>query len=80
MVNLDAKERIRSNLNRLCSIIGVNHKNGIELKISRQDIALIVGCSREVAGRVVNDMKEANLLFAKGKQIIIFGGAIPEIY
>jgi len=81
MVNLDAKERIRATLNRLCGTgIGINHERGTELRISRQDLALIVGCSREVAGRVVNDMKDSGYLFAKGKQIIIFGGLLPEMF
>lgn len=81
LVNLDAKERIRATLNRLCKTgLGVSHSRGTELRLSRQDLALKVGCSREVAGRVVKDMREAGFLFAKGKQIIIYGGQLPEMY
>lgn len=81
MVNLDAKERIRTTLNRMCAQPNpVKHPDGIQLHLSRQDLALMVGCSREVAGRVVNEMKDAGHLYAKGKTIVIFGGVLPEMF
>lgn len=81
MVNLDARERVRTNLNRLChDDSAVRATNGIEVRISRCDLGKVVGCSREVAGRVVNELISAGYLESDGKRILIIGGEIPDIF
>ena len=38
-----------------------------------QEIGRIVGCSREMAGRVLKDLEERGLIGVKGKTIVVFG-------
>ena len=40
---------------------------------SRQELGRIVGCSREMVGRVLKNLEEQNLLTARGKTIVVFG-------
>ncbi|MBA3581581.1 MAG: cAMP-activated global transcriptional regulator CRP [Gammaproteobacteria bacterium] len=51
----------------------VTHPNGMQLKITRQEIARIVGCSREMAGRVLKDLEIQGLVTAHGKTIVVLG-------
>jgi CRP/FNR family cyclic AMP-dependent transcriptional regulator len=45
----------------------------MQIRITRQEIAKIVGCSREMAGRVMKTLEEDGLISAKGKTIVVFG-------
>lgn len=49
------------------------HPEGMQIRITRQEISRIVGCSREMAGRVLKSMEEEGLISAKGKTIVVFG-------
>jgi CRP/FNR family cyclic AMP-dependent transcriptional regulator len=51
----------------------ITHPDGMQIRITRQEIAKIVGCSREMAGRVVKTLEEDGLISAKGKTIVVFG-------
>jgi len=51
----------------------ITHPDGMQLKITRQEIAKIVGCSREMAGRVMKSLEEDGLITAHGKTIVVFG-------
>lgn len=53
----------------------LTHPEGMQIRITRQELARIVGCSREMAGRVLKDLEERKLITAKGKTIVIFGRA-----
>lgn len=46
--------------------------DGTQLRTTRQEIARIVGCSREMAGRVLKELQEAGVLRARGKTIVVF--------
>lgn len=48
------------------------HPRGKEIKLTRQDLGLMVGCSREVAGRVLKDLVEKQLISVSGKTLIVF--------
>lgn len=50
-----------------------SHPEGMQIKITRQEIAKIVGCSREMAGRVMKSLEEENLISAHGKTVVVFG-------
>lgn len=50
----------------------ITHPEGRQIKITRQELAQIVGCTREVAGRVLKDLEKQGLVTAKGKTIVIF--------
>lgn len=51
----------------------MTHPDGMQLRITRQELAKIVGCSREMAGRVLKDLEEQGLITAHGKTIVVFG-------
>ena len=45
----------------------------MQIKVTRQEIGRIVGCSREMVGRVLKDLEEQNLVSVKGKTMVVFG-------
>ena len=51
----------------------MTHPKGSQIKVSRQELARIAGCSREMAGRVLKQLEAQNLLTAHGKTIVVFG-------
>ncbi len=51
----------------------MTHPDGMQIKITRQEIGRIVGCSREMVGRVLKDLEEQNLVNVKGKTMVVFG-------
>jgi len=51
----------------------ITHPDGMQIKITRQDIGKIVGCSREMAGRVLKNLAEQNLIHVHGKTIVVYG-------
>ena len=51
----------------------MTHPDGMQIKITRQEIGRIVGCSREMVGRVLKDLEERNLVHVKGKTMVVFG-------
>lgn len=51
----------------------MTHPDGMQIKITRQEIGRIVGCSREMVGRVLRTLEEQGLVAAKGKTMVVFG-------
>ena len=51
----------------------LTHPDGMQIKITRQEIGRIVGCSREMVGRVLKSLEEQGLVFVKGKTMVVFG-------
>jgi len=51
----------------------ITHPDGMQLHITRQEIGRLVGCSREMAGRVLKELEEKELISAHGKTIVVFG-------
>ena len=51
----------------------MTHPEGMQIKITRQELAKLVGCSREMAGRVLKTLEEDNLISAHGKTIVVYG-------
>lgn len=51
----------------------MTHPDGMQIKITRQEIGQIVGCSRETVGRILKMLEEQNLISAHGKTIVVFG-------
>jgi CRP/FNR family cyclic AMP-dependent transcriptional regulator len=70
---LDVTGRIaRALLNLSKEPDAMTHPDGIQIKVTRQEIARIVGCTREVAGKVLKNLEEQGLLTAKGKTMVIY--------
>jgi CRP/FNR family cyclic AMP-dependent transcriptional regulator len=51
----------------------MTHPDGMQIKITRQEISRIVGCSREMVGRVLKDLEERELVSVAGKTMVVFG-------
>lgn len=71
---LDVTGRIARTLLQLCKQPdAMTHPDGMQIKITRQEIGRIVGCSREMVGRVLKDLEEQGLIDVKGKTMVVFG-------
>jgi len=51
----------------------LTHPEGIQVQVSRQELGRLVGCSREMAGRVLKTLEEQGLIKAHGKKIVVLG-------
>ncbi|MFT5594670.1 MAG: CRP/FNR family cyclic AMP-dependent transcriptional regulator [Oceanicoccus sp.] len=51
----------------------MTHPDGMQIKITRQEIGRIVGCSREMVGRVLKALEDQGLVGVKGKTMVVFG-------
>lgn len=51
----------------------MTHPDGMQIKITRQEIGQIVGCSRETVGRILKMLEDQSLISAHGKTIVVFG-------
>jgi CRP/FNR family cyclic AMP-dependent transcriptional regulator len=70
---VDVTGRIAHAIMDLCSEPdAMTHPDGMQIKVSRQELSRLVGCSREMAGRVLKVLEEQGLLHAKGKTIVVY--------
>ena len=56
----------------------VTGKDGVEVEITRQELGRIVGCSREMASRVMRSMEDRGFVTVAGKKIIVHRIQPPE--
>ncbi|NOY65948.1 MAG: cAMP-activated global transcriptional regulator CRP [Gammaproteobacteria bacterium] len=71
---LDVTGRIARTLLDLCKEPdAMTHPDGMQIKITRQEIGRIVGCSREMVGRVLKNLEEQGLISVSGKTIVVLG-------
>ena len=71
---LDVTGRVAHTLLDLCKQPdAMTHPDGMQIKITRQEIGRIVGCSREMVGRVLKTLEEQGLVNVKGKTMVVFG-------
>lgn len=71
---VDVSGRIAHSLLELCEEPdAMTHPEGMQIKVTRQELGRIVGCSREMAGRVVKSLEDEGLVSAAGKTIVVFG-------
>jgi CRP/FNR family cyclic AMP-dependent transcriptional regulator len=71
---LDVTGRVARTLLDLCKEPdAMTHPDGMQIKITRQEIGRIVGCSREMVGRVLKTLEEQGLVDVKGKTMVVFG-------
>lgn len=70
----DVKGRVARTLIELCKEPdAMTHPDGMLVKITRQELGRIVGCSREMVGRVLKDLEDDHLISVAGKSIVVFG-------
>ena len=71
---LDVTGRVARTLLHLCKQPdAMTHPDGMQIKITRQEIGRIVGCSREMVGRVLKSLEAQGLVYVKGKTMVVFG-------
>ena len=71
---MDVSGRVAKTLLDLCKEPdAMTHPDGMQIKITRQELGRIVGCSREMVGRVLKSLEQQNMITAKGKTIVVFG-------
>ncbi len=51
----------------------MSHPDGMQIKITRQELGRIVGCSREMVGRVIKALEEQGLIDVSGKTMVVHG-------
>ena len=71
---LDVTGRVARTLLDLCKQPdAMTHPDGMQIKVTRQEIGRIVGCSREMVGRVLKSLEEQGLVSVKGKTMVVYG-------
>ena len=51
----------------------LTHPDGMQIRVSRQELGRLVGCSREMAGRVLKALEDGGHIRAKGMTIVVLG-------
>ena len=74
---LDVTGRVARTLLELCKQPdAMTHPDGMQIRITRQEIGRIVGCSREMVGRVLKNLEDEGMLSVKGKTMVVFGRSL----
>ena len=53
--------------------------NGRQIRITRQEIGRLVGCSREMVGRVLKTLEEQGMIATQGKEILVYDVALNSV-
>ena len=70
---VDVTGRIAHAIMDLCNEPdAMTHPEGMQIKVSRQELSRLIGCSREMAGRVLKALEDQGLLRASGKTMVVF--------
>jgi hypothetical protein len=65
---VDVSGRIAHTLMDLCKQPdAMTHPDGMQIKVTRQELGKIAGCSREMAGRVLKSLEEEGLVSGLGQ-------------
>jgi len=71
---LDVQGRVAHEILNLCRLPDAQpHPRGTLVRISRQELARIVGCSREMAGRVLKKLSDEGTVAVQGRSIVVLG-------
>ena len=71
---LDVTGRVARALHDLCmQPDAMTHPDGMQIKVTRQEIGRIVVCSREMVGRVLKELEAQGLISVSGKTMVVYG-------
>ena len=71
---MDVYGRVARTLLDLCEQPdAMTHPDGMQVRVTRQELARLVGCSREMVGKVLKDMEEQSHVAVSGKNIVVVG-------
>jgi CRP/FNR family cyclic AMP-dependent transcriptional regulator len=51
----------------------MTHPDGMQVRVTRLELARLVGCSREMVGKVIKGVEEQKHISANGKNIVVLG-------
>lgn len=51
----------------------MTHPDGMQVRVTRQELARLVGCSREMVGKVLKEMEDHKQITVVGKNIVLIG-------
>ena len=69
---IDVYGRIHRSLMQLTTLPeAMTHPDGMQIRITRQELGKLVGCSREMAGRVLKKLEDDGYITAAGKTIVV---------
>ena len=71
MAQKKAKQRLAEILLWLKDTFGVDNQNCLDVKISREDIANMVGSATEAVIRLLSELNKENLIDLQGKKIFM---------
>ncbi len=70
----DVKGRVARTLLDLCKEPdAMTHPDGMQIRVTRQELGSIAGCSREMVSRVLKSLEEEGLISVSGKTMVIYG-------
>ena len=49
----------------------MTHRDGMQIRVTRQELGKLVGCSREMAGRVLKMLEGDGYITVAGKTIVV---------
>ncbi len=71
---IDTAGRVARTLLDLCKQPdAMTHPDGMQIRVTRQEIGNLAGCSREMVGRVLKEMEDQGLISVSGRNIVVFG-------
>ncbi len=74
LVFMDVYGRVARTLLDLCEQPdAMSQPDGILVRVTRQELSRLVGCSREMVGRVLKEMDEQKHISAQGRNIVVLG-------
>ena len=76
---MDVYDQVARTLLDLCEEPdAMTHPDGMQVRVTRQELARLVGCSREMVGKVMKDMDEQKHIAVNGKNIVVLGHTAPK--
>lgn len=71
---MDVYGRVARTLLDLCEQPdAMTHPDGMQVRVTRQELARLVGCSREMVGKVLKEMEDNKQVVVSGKNIVLCG-------
>lgn len=71
---IDTAGRVARTLLDLCKQPdAMTHPDGMQIRVTRQEIGNLSGCSREMVGRVLKEMEDQGIIAVSGRNIVVFG-------
>jgi CRP/FNR family cyclic AMP-dependent transcriptional regulator len=76
VATMNVKDRLKNLLSEIYAekTSSVNKADSVTFKMSRKEMSLRIGCSRELAGKFLKELKDEGLVEYAGMKITVFSG------